>query len=76
MKQRMICLVLGALALGAASVANARVDFSVNLGPPPVVYQPDPYHVAPPVVYIGGGLGRATTTTSTTIEAINDHRHH
>jgi hypothetical protein len=55
MKQRMVCLVFGVLALGTASVASARVDFSVNLGPPPVVYQPDPYYVAPPVVYIGGG---------------------
>lgn len=55
MKQRTVCLVFGVLALGTASVASARVDFSVNLGPPPVVYQPDPYYVAPPVVYIGGG---------------------
>jgi hypothetical protein len=55
MKQRLIYLVFGVLALGAASVANARVDFSVNIGPPPVVYQPYPTYAAPPVVYIGGG---------------------
>jgi hypothetical protein len=55
MNQRIVCFVLGILALGTASVASARVDFSVNIGPPPVVYAPDPYYVAPPVVYIGGG---------------------
>lgn len=55
MKQRMVCLVVGALALGAASVASAQVGVSINLGVPPVVYQPDPYYVAPPAVYIGGG---------------------
>ncbi len=60
MKQRVICFVVGILALAAASVASARVNVSIGIGidpygPPPVVYRPDPYYVAPPVVYIGDG---------------------
>ena len=58
MKQGMICLVAGALALGGAMSARAAVNVTVGLGlggwAPPVVYQPDPYLVPPPVVYLGG----------------------
>ena len=55
MKRRMVCLFFALLALAAASAASARVDLSVGVGvypygPPPVVYQPDPYYIAPPVV--------------------------
>lgn len=48
--------------LAIASSASARVHVEVSLNPfgygsyaPPVVYQPDPYYGAPPVVYYGGG---------------------
>jgi hypothetical protein len=65
MKKHLLPLLFGALALAAASAASARVDFNIGIDPfgygppPPVVYQPapayDPYYVAPPAVYIGGG---------------------
>jgi hypothetical protein len=62
MKQRISLLAFGALALVATSAASARVNVSVGINPfgygayaPPVVYQPDPYYAAPPVVYLGGG---------------------
>jgi hypothetical protein len=62
MKQGIVALVFGAVALTAASAASARVNVSIGINPfgygayaPPVVYQPDPYYAAPPVVYFGGG---------------------
>ncbi len=60
MKRRMVCFFLALVAIAAASAASARVDFSIGVGvypygPPPVVYQPDPYYIAPPVVYVGHG---------------------
>jgi hypothetical protein len=65
MKRGIAFLVLGALALTAASVASARVHVSVNVNPfgyeyaQPVIYQADPYYdpyyAAPPVAYFGRG---------------------
>jgi hypothetical protein len=62
MKQGILSLVIGAVALTAASAASARVNVSIGINPfgygvyaPPVVYQPAPYYAAPPVVYFGGG---------------------
>jgi len=62
MKLRILPLVLGALALTAASAASARVVVSIGVNPygygayaPPVVYQPNPYYSAPPIVYYGSG---------------------
>lgn len=60
MKQSIFSLIFGALALTAVSTASARVDIDIAIAPfgyapPPVVYQPDRYYVAPPVVYVGGG---------------------
>ena len=62
MKQGIVSLVFGALALTTASPASAGVDVSINLPffgfgayAPPVVYQPDPYYAPPPVVVYGGG---------------------
>ena len=62
MKQGILSVVFGALALTASTAALARVDVSVGIAPfgypaPPVVYQPVPAYdyYAPPVVYFGGG---------------------
>ena len=62
MNQKILLLVFGALALTAASAVGAKVAVSIGINPygygtyaPPVVYQPDPYYAAPPVVYFGGG---------------------
>ena len=62
MKYRTLAFALGAVELAATSAASARVSVSVGVNPygygayaPPVVYQPDPYYAAPPVVYFGGG---------------------
>jgi hypothetical protein len=62
MKLRILPLVLAIPMLAIASSASARVHVAVSINPfgygsyaPPVVYQPDPYYVAPPVVYYGGG---------------------
>ncbi|MFI4939051.1 MAG: hypothetical protein ACHP7O_01695 [Burkholderiales bacterium] len=62
MKRKILSLVFGALALIAASAANARVNVDIGLypfgyvaPPPPVVYQPEPYYAPPPVIYFGGG---------------------
>ena len=62
MKQRTLAFALGAVALAVTSAASARVSVSIGVNPygygayaPPVVYQPDSYYGAPPVVYFGGG---------------------
>jgi hypothetical protein len=60
MKQGILSFVFIALALTAASAANAGVRVVINpfgfLAPvPPVIYQPYPFYAAPPVVYVGGG---------------------
>ena len=63
MKQGILSLVFGALALTAAFAASARVSVNVGINPygygayppPPVVYEPAPYYAPPPVVYFGGG---------------------
>ena len=66
MKREIALLVFGALALTAASTANARVHVSVNINPfgyeeygQPVIYHTDPYYdpyyAAPPVAYFGRG---------------------
>ena len=62
MKQGIVYLVFGAIALTTAAPASAGVDVSINLPffgvsgyAPPVVYQPEPYYAAPPVVVYGGG---------------------
>jgi hypothetical protein len=62
MKQGILSLVFGALAITAASAASARVSVNVGINPfgygaypPPVVYEPAPYYAPPPVVYFGGG---------------------
>jgi hypothetical protein len=63
MKHEIISVVIGALALVAASSASARVGVSINLGPlfgyggypPPVIYQPEPVYAPPPLVYGGAG---------------------
>lgn len=59
---RTLLLAFGALALAATSSTYAHVSVSVGINPygygvyaPPVVYQPDPYYSAAPVVYFGGG---------------------
>lgn len=60
--KNILLLATGILALAAASSADARVSVSVGVNPygygayaPPVVYQPDPYYSAAPVIYFGGG---------------------
>jgi hypothetical protein len=62
MKQGILSLVFGALAITAASTASARVNVNIGINPfgygayaPPVVYEPAPYYAPPPVVYFGGG---------------------
>jgi hypothetical protein len=62
MKQSSVVLLFAALALAAASAADARDRISVVIDPfafvvpaPPVIYQPAPIYVPPPVVYVGGG---------------------
>lgn len=60
MKQGILSLVFGALAITAASAASARVSVNIGINPfgayaPPVVYEPAPYYAPPPVVYFGGG---------------------
>jgi hypothetical protein len=60
MKQGILSAVFIALALTAASAANAGISIVINpfgfVAPvPPVIYQPDPFYAAPPVVYVGGG---------------------
>jgi hypothetical protein len=62
MKQGILSLVFGALAITAASPASARVNVNIGINPfgyggyaPPVVYEPAPYYAPPPVVYFGGG---------------------
>jgi hypothetical protein len=60
MKHGILSLLFIALALTAASAANAGVRVVINpfgfVAPvPPVVYQPYPFYAAPPVVYVGGG---------------------
>ncbi len=60
MKQGILSVVLIAVALAAASAANAGVHVIINpfgfvAVAPPVVYQPYPFYAAPPVVYAGGG---------------------
>jgi hypothetical protein len=60
MKQGILAIAFIAVALTAASAANAGVRVIINpfgfVAPvPPVVYQPYPFYAAPPVVYVGGG---------------------
>ena len=63
MKHITLPALLGTLALGLASSANAGVSLNIGFDPfgygayaaPPVVYQPAPYYAPPPVVYFGGG---------------------
>ena len=64
MKHVILSAMLGALALGLASNAEAGVSLNIGIdpfgygvyAPPPVVYQPDPYYAPPPpVVYFGRG---------------------
>jgi hypothetical protein len=63
MKYGKISTIACALALSAASTANAHPNVSIAINPfgfgvyapPPVVYQPAPYYAPPPVVYLGGG---------------------
>ena len=64
MKQGILAVAFIAVALTAASAANAGANAGVRviINPfgfvapvPPVVYQPYPFYAAPPVVYVGGG---------------------
>ena len=62
MNLRILPLALAFPLLVIASSASARVHVDVAVNPfgygsyaPPVVYQPDSYYGAPPVVYYGGG---------------------
>jgi hypothetical protein len=63
MKYRIISGVSLVLLLSVISTADAHTDVRIGINPfgfgvyapPPVVYQPDPYYVSPPVVYFGGG---------------------
>jgi hypothetical protein len=62
MKQGILLLVFGALAIAVPSAASARVNVNIGINPfgygayaPPVVYEPAPYYAPPPVVYFGGG---------------------
>jgi hypothetical protein len=64
MKQGILSLVIGAVALTAASAASARVNVSIGINPfgygvyaPPVVYQPAPYYAAPQWSILAEDLG-------------------
>ncbi len=61
MKLAIVALAFGTLLVAGAPALAAHVDVSIGVPffavvPPPVIYQPapDPYYVAPPVVYVGG----------------------
>ena len=58
--QGICALALAALGLAASSAASADVHVIINpfgfvAVAPPVVYEPQPYYAAPPMVYAGRG---------------------
>lgn len=83
MKLQVLSLAIAFPLLAITPAAIARVNVDVRLNPfgygsyaPPVVYQPDPYYGAPPVVYYGGGSwGHGRGSYNRDYLRHNDHGH-